>query len=160
MLGLAPQGHSPSWLRRPCTRKFLCWGFRKKIQRLSRYQRGQDVFPADAQNSTEMCSVPRSERVRGLGTGGHGSPDRGAESGVKTAKKKRIITDTTPHRGDKKREKRKYIFCLFLFYLLWKRETLGLDDVRTRRHLEGRLDGRTLCPHHRVGDICDEDLTS
>ena len=33
---------------------------------------------------------------------------------------------------------------------------LGLDGTRPRRHLEGRLDRRTLPPHHRVGDLRDE----
>ena len=38
--------------------------------------------------SLKMCSVLECELGRGLGTGGHGSPAKGAEGGGKTAKTK------------------------------------------------------------------------
>ena len=39
--------------------------------------------------SLKMCSVLECELGRGLGTGGHGSPAKGAEGGGKTAKTKK-----------------------------------------------------------------------
>jgi len=42
--------------------------------------------PSVLRISLKMCSVLECELGRGLGTGGHGSPAKGAEGGDKTAK--------------------------------------------------------------------------
>ena len=44
--------------------------------------------PSVLRISLKMCSVLECELGRGLGTGGHGSPAKGAEGGGKTAKTK------------------------------------------------------------------------